>query len=140
MFLIYLGIRFSFRPTLYIRCGMPRDLERDTLEFFPQIDVRIRCDYCNRAGGWRLTRLVEKYGCAIPLDELLGKLAHDTCTHRPENQRKGKRWSNEEKRCLAYFAIDPPPPPTRPPEGQPPAISVVEADGTFRKPKKAARR
>lgn len=108
---------------------------RDTLEFYPQITVRVRCDHCNRRGGYRLTRLVEKYGCDIPLDELIKHLAHSTCGHRPENQRKGKRWTVDGG-CKAYFAIDPPEPEPTFPQGT--GLRVVEDDGTVRRPKKRA--
>ena len=89
----------------------------DTLLEYPYVVVRVRCDSCNRRGKYRLARLVDKFGADFPLDELIKRLAHATCGHRPENQRKGKRWA---QRCTAYFPdLDPPqPPPDIPDEGR----------------------
>jgi hypothetical protein len=102
-----------------------------TLLNFPFVRVRIRCDLCNRSGGYRLARLAEKFGADFPLDQLLARLAHATCGHRPENQRKGKRW-RDMNRCQAYFRdLEPPQPPPDLPLDR--GLRVVEANGGFRK-------
>ena len=113
---------------------------KDTLLTYPYVRVRVACDYCNRKGGYRLARLAEKFGANIPLYELLKRLAHPTCGHRPENQRKGKRWSNGERKCLAYFPDleSPMPPLDLPPAPVKRGLSIVEPDGSTRRPRKRA--
>lgn len=112
----------------------------DRLVGYPHIVVRIRCDRCNRDGAFRLARLAAKYGADYPIDQLLADLAHKDCGHRPQNQRKGKRWAIPEKRCQAYFPdlVSPRPPdlPTdrsvRIGEG----LRIVDSSGEFRAPRK----
>jgi len=108
---------------------------RDTLLHYPYVVVRLKCDVCNRRGGFRLARLVEKFGCDIPLEDLVKRLAHPACGHRPENQRKGKRWTIEGG-CKAYLRDleSPMPPPDMPgapalrPDGRP-RLRVVASNG-----------
>ena len=89
--------------------------KKTTLLGYPYVVVRIRCDLCNRSGGYRLARLADKFGADFPLEELLRRLAHPTCGHRPDNQRKGKRWAIEGG-CKAFFPDleRPQPPPDLP--------------------------
>jgi hypothetical protein len=71
---------------------------------FPYVVVRLRCDLCNRSGGYRLARLAVKFGSEILLDDLLLRLSGD-CPWRDEPRGKG--------RCGAYFSDLPP---RRPPD------------------------
>jgi hypothetical protein len=115
---------------------------KNTLVSYPYVIVRIACDRCNRQGGFRLARLAAKYGADYPMDQLLADLAHRDCGHRPENQRKGKRWTIAEKRCQAYYPDleRPMPPPDLPaaPASQK-GLRIVERDGSVRRPRQAAR-
>jgi hypothetical protein len=113
---------------------------KTTLATYPYVIVRIACDRCNRFGNFRLVRLAAKYGADYPLDQLIVDLAHRDCGHRPENQRKGKRWTIAEKRCQAYFRDLKPTqrPPDLPRPPAPKGLRVVETDGTIRKPKRRA--
>jgi hypothetical protein len=49
----------------------------ETLFTYPYVIVRLRCDRCQRRGGYRLTRLVLKFGPNITMDELLMRLTAD---------------------------------------------------------------
>jgi hypothetical protein len=71
---------------------------------FPYVVVRLRCELCNRSGGYRLARLSVKFGSEILLDDLLLRLSAD-CPWRDEPRGKG--------RCGAYFSDLPP---RRPPD------------------------
>jgi hypothetical protein len=69
---------------------------------FPYVLVRLRCDTCKRAGGYRLARLAVKYGAEILLDDLLVRLSSD-CPWRDDPRGT----------CGAQFADSPP---RRPPD------------------------
>ncbi|HRF08058.1 MAG TPA: hypothetical protein PL193_05345 [Xanthobacteraceae bacterium] len=73
-----------------------------TLLNYPYVLVRIRCDDCNRSGGYRLARLVEKFGVNYPLYEMLKDLTYPTCGRNPEN-RRGKGRYLDRKPCAARF-------------------------------------
>jgi hypothetical protein len=70
---------------------------------FPHVLVRLRCDLCKRAGGYRLARLAVKFGSEILLDDLLLRLSADSpCRDDPRGTR-----------CGVHFADLPP---RRPPD------------------------
>lgn len=73
-----------------------------TLLNYPYVMVRIRCDDCNRSGGYRLARLVEKFGVNYPLYEMLKDLTYPTCGRNPENRRGKGRYLDRQK-CAARF-------------------------------------
>jgi hypothetical protein len=74
---------------------------------YPFVFVRLRCDVCKRAGGYRLTRLAVKFGSEILLDDLIIRLSAD-CAWRDDHRAT----------CGARF-VDLPP--NRPPD-LPPAM------------------
>jgi hypothetical protein len=48
-----------------------------SLAEYPAAMVRLSCSKCERSGQYRKATLIEKYGAAIPLPELLHKIAAD---------------------------------------------------------------
>jgi hypothetical protein len=50
---------------------------------YPIVFVRLRCDACKRAGGYRLARLAVKFGSEILLDDLIVRLSAD-CAWRDD--------------------------------------------------------
>lgn len=82
--------------------------KRFTLRGYPYVVVRIRCDECNRSGGFRLASLVEKLGADFPLDRLVQRLAHPTCGRLPENRRGKGRYLDVQPCAARLFDLDPP--------------------------------
>ncbi len=79
-----------------------------TLLTYPYVVVRVRCDDCNRSGGYRLARLVEKFGANYPLAELLERLTYPTCGRNPDNRRGKGRFLDREKCAARFYDLDPP--------------------------------
>jgi hypothetical protein len=75
---------------------------------YPYVLVRLRCDICKRAGGYRLARLAVKFGADIDIDELVVRISAD-CPYRDARRRKDN--------CGAYLCDlkGPPRPPDLPP-------------------------
>jgi hypothetical protein len=85
----------------------------ETLFTYPYVIVRLRCERCQRHGGYRLTRLILKFGPNITMDELLMRLTADC----PWWEDRGRGALG----CRArYCDLDPP---RRPPD-LPPALRM----------------
>jgi hypothetical protein len=78
---------------------------------YPYVLIRIRCDFCSRAGSYRLARLAAKYGPEIRLDDLLSRLTVDCPFANPRHPYKNQ--------CKArYSDLEPPRRPPDMPAGQ----------------------
>ncbi len=55
---------------------------------FPYVLVRIRCDFCQRSGAYKLARLAAKFGSEAKLDDVLERISKD-CAVRHERRGKG---------------------------------------------------
>jgi hypothetical protein len=48
-----------------------------SLADYPAAMVRLKCSKCGRSGQYRKAKLIEKYGAAVPLPDLLHKICAD---------------------------------------------------------------
>jgi len=54
---------------------------------FPYVLVRIRCDFCQRSGSYKLARLASKFGAEARLDDVLRRVSKD-CSVRADLRGK----------------------------------------------------
>lgn len=81
---------------------------------WPQVQVDVECSLCPRRGRYRLARLAERYGAAVPLTRLLELIAADCALMKP-----GEKPRQYEARCGVRYVV--------PPEGPLPADAPARA-------------
>ncbi len=69
---------------------------------WPRVQVDVECSLCPRRGRYRLARLAERYGAAVPLARLLELIAADCTLMKP-----GEKTRQYEARCGIRYVVPP---------------------------------
>ncbi|MGI4765125.1 MAG: hypothetical protein ACRYGP_08690 [Janthinobacterium lividum] len=92
---------------------------------WPQVLVDVECSLCRRQGRYRLARLAERFGAAVPLTRLLELIAADCTLMKP-----GEKPRHYEARCGIRYVV--------PPAGPVPADAPARAGAPRLAPPKSA--
>ncbi|RYC30220.1 hypothetical protein D3273_19800 [Lichenibacterium minor] len=94
---------------------------------WPWVVVEVECSLCPRRGRYRLARLAERYGSAVPLGRLLETMAADCTLMKPDQKPR-----QYEARCGIRYVV--------PPAGPLPADAPARAGAPRLDPPKPANR